>query len=177
MLLLTALSAAPGFTQGVRGQEGQQPTGTEDVQKEKKSNINEANLTGSSIWARGIIESARADLKKIQNAEDAEWLIRSHLNQLVSEYYLPTKGALKEGSYGIKTREYSEDDKKFLHASAQEMKQLLEDLNTKYGVQAYEKRQEQINDMIQKLERRSSYAFQKQKDALERMENTLKQQR
>lgn len=178
MILMTALSAAPGFTQEAYAQEkGRQPVKQEQVQQKEEDKINEAKLTGSSTWARGITESARADLKKIKTAEDAEWLIRSHFNQLVSEYYLPTKGNLKEGPYGIKTREYSEDDTKLLLQSAKEMKQLLQDLNTKYGIEAYDKRQEQIDDMIKKLERQSSNSFQKQKEVLDRFEKMLQERR
>ncbi len=145
------------------------------IQEKREEKINKANLTESSRWSQGFIESAHADMKKIKTAEDAEWLVRTYFNQFVSEYYMPTKGNLKEGPYGIKIRNYTEDDSKLLLRNAQEMKRIIQDLNAKFGIQAYEKRIEQIDDMIIKLERQSSYSGQKQKEALERMEKSLQQ--
>jgi len=145
------------------------------TQKKQEEKINKANLTESSRWSQSVIESTRADMKKIKTAEDAEWLVRTYFNQLVSEYYMPTKGNLKEGPYGIKMRNYTEDDSGLLLRNAQEMKKIIQELNAKFGIEAYEKRIEQIDDMIMKLERQSSYSGQKQKEALERMEKLLQQ--
>ncbi|MEK7669133.1 MAG: hypothetical protein AAB350_00880 [Patescibacteria group bacterium] len=177
LLFVSALSAGPGMVSEAYAQETKPATRTEQVQKQEKQEekINETNLTESSKWSRSVVESARADMKKIKTAEDAEWLIRTHFNQLVSEYYMPTKGNLKEGPYGIKTRDYTEDDSKLLLRNAQEMKKVIQELNTKFGIEALDKRMEQVDDMIKKLERQSSYSGQKQKEALERMEKLLQQ--
>ena len=177
LLFVSALSAGPGMVGEAYAQETKPTTRTEQVQKQERQEekINEANLTESSKWSRGVVESARADMKKIKTAEDAEWLVRTHFNQLVSEYYMPTKGNLKEGLYGIKTRDYTEDDSKLLLRNAQEMKKVMQELNTKFGIEAFDKRMEQVDDMIKKLERQSSYSGQKQKEALERMEKLLQQ--
>jgi len=179
MIFVSALSAGAGIVKEAYAQETQPLTKIEQVkqekQKEQKIEINEANLTASSMWSGNIIESARNDMDKIKTAEDAEWLVRSYFNQFVSEYYMPTKGNLKEGPYGIKMRDYSEDDSKFLLQNAREMKELLQELNEKFGIEAYEKRIEQIDDMITKLEKQSSYAGQKQKEVLERLEKMLQQ--
>jgi hypothetical protein len=88
---------------------------------------------------------------------------------------MPTKGNLKEGPYGIKTRDYTEDDLKLLLRNTQEMKKIIQELNTKFGIKAFNKRIEQIDDMIKKLERQSSYSGQKQKEALESVEKLLQQ--
>lgn len=177
LLFVSALSAGPGMVSEAYAQETKPATRTEQVQKQEKQEekINEANLTESSKWSQGVVESARADMKKIKTAEDAEWLVRTHFNQLVSEYYMPTKGNLKEGPYGIKTRDYTEDDSGLLLRNAQEMKKIMQELNTKFGIEAFDKRMEQVDDMIKKLERQSSYSGQKQKEALERMEKLLQQ--
>lgn len=174
-LFVSALSAGPGVASETYAQETKPTARTEEVQKQEKQEekINEDNLTESSKWSQGVIESARADIKKIKNAEDANWLVRTHLNQLVSEYYIPTKGNLKEGSYGRKTRDYTEDDSKLLLRNAQEMKEIIQELNTKFGIQGYEKQIEQVDIMIKRLERQSSYSGQKQKEMLERMEKSL----
>jgi hypothetical protein len=166
LLFVSALSAGPGMVREAHAQETEQ-------QEKQEEKINEANLTESSKWSRGVVESARADIKKIKTAEDAEWLARTHFNQFVSEYYMPTKGDLKEGPYGIKTRDYTEDDSKFLLRNAQEMKRIMQELNTKFGIEAFDKRMEQVDGMIKKLERQSSYSGRKQKEALERMEKLL----
>lgn len=177
LLFVSALSAGPGMVSEVYAQETKPTTWTEQVQKQEKQEekINEANLTESSKWSRSVVESARADIKKIKTAEDAEWLVRTHFNQFVSEYYMPTKGNLEEGPYGIKTRVYTEDDSKLLLQNAQEMKEIIQELNTKFGLEAFPKQMKQVNDMIKKLERQSSYSGQKQKEALERMEKLLQQ--
>jgi len=177
LLLVSALSAAPGMVGEAYTQEIKPTIHTEQAQKQEKQEekINEANLTESSKWSRGVVESARADMKKIKTAKDAEWLVRTYFNQLVSEYYMPTKGNLKEGPYGIKTRDYTEDDLKLLLRNTQEMKKIIQELNTKFGIKAFNKRIEQLDDMIKKLERQSSYSGQKQKEALERMEKLLQQ--
>ncbi len=185
MVVISLLSIGLGIVKETHAhaQEAQPLTKSEEVEQEKqeeekeeeKIEINEANLTASSMWSGNIIESARNDMDKIKTAEDAEWLVRSYFNQFVSEYYMPTKGNLKEGPYGIKMRDYSEDDSKFLLQNAQEMKELLQELNEKFGIEAYEKRMEQIDDMITKLERQSSYVGQKQKEVLERLEKMLQQ--
>lgn len=142
----------------------------QEVQKEQKNKINEAKLTASSAWARDIIKNTYIDLKKIKTTKDAEWFIRSYINQFVSEYYLPTKGNLKEGVYGIKIREYSQDDIKLLLKITKEMKQILENLNKKYNINTYNKYQDQINNIIENLELQSSFSFQKQKEILDQVD-------
>lgn len=146
----------------------------EEVERGEKQ-IETANLTASSTWAIGIIDSARGDMGKISTSEDAEWLVRSHHNKLISEFYLPTKGNVKEGPYGVPTREYSEDDVKLLIEKAHDMKKILEALNNQFGIEAYEKRQAKLDDMIDALKRRLSYSWQKQQKALEEIERMIRQ--
>ncbi|MFH1838090.1 MAG: hypothetical protein ABH808_01165 [Candidatus Kuenenbacteria bacterium] len=148
----------------------------EEQQKKQEEKINKANLTESSKWSLSIIKFAREDIKKIKTAEDAEQLIHTYFNQFVSEYYIPTKGDLKEGSYGIITRDYTEDDSKLLLQKAQEMKNIIQELSIKFGIKAFEKRTEQINDIIKKLEWRLSDAGKKEVEILRRFEKSLQQQ-
>jgi hypothetical protein len=177
LLFVSALSIAPGVVGEAYAQENKRADQIKQVQKQEKQEekINEAGLTESSKWSREIIESARTDMKKIKTTEDAEWLVRTHFNQFVSEYYMPTIGNLKDGPYGIKTRDYTEDDSKLLLRNAQEIKKIMQGVNAKFGIEAFDKRMEQIDDMINKLKRQSSYSGQKQKEALERMEELLQQ--
>lgn len=172
MMLMTALSFIPEFTQETYAQEkGQQPYKQEQVKQEGE--IDESKLTESSTWARDVMENAHADLKKIKTAEDAKWFILSYSEQLVHEYFFPTKGNLKSGVF-IKTREYSEDDMRLLLKTAKEMRQILQDLNTKYDVET-DTPQNKIDVMINKLERESSYSFQKQQEILDRFEKRTRQ--
>lgn len=183
MLLASVLSVGPvgpGIAQGEDAQKAQPSTRIERVKqgrgKEQKIEINEANITASSEWSGEIIESAKSDMGKVKTAEDAEWLVRSHFNQFISEYYMPTKGKVKEGPYGTKTRDYTEDDLKYLLQNAQEMKGLVQELDDKFGLEAFDKRMNQINNMITKLESQSSYSGQKKKESLEKLEKMLEQQ-
>jgi hypothetical protein len=141
-------------------------------QEKQGPQIDESKLTESSKWSREIVNSAKADLKNIKTQEDANWLIRSYFGPFVAEYYTPTKGNLKEGAYGTKTREYSKEDLIFLLQQAKVMKQIVEELNAKFGVEAYGDRISEIDGLIGKLESRSSYAGQAQermlKNALEK---------
>lgn len=176
MMLVSTLVVGSGITKEAHAQESDSPTKTEQVkQEEQKLEINEANITTSSKWSGDIVESARNDMSKIKTPEDAEWLVRSHFNKFVSEYYMPTTGDLEEGPYGTKIRNYTEDDSKFLLQNAQEMKELLQEINEKFSVEAYKDRTEQVDDIITKLERKLSYAGQKQNEALKQLERILQQ--
>jgi cell division protein FtsL len=178
MLVVSVLTSGPLLARKAYAEEGQARSKTEEVEHEKQNlEIDKAKLTESSQWSGGIVESARKDLVKIKTADDAEWLVRSYFNKFVSEYYLPTKGDLKEGPYGIKSRQYTLDDLKFLLKNARELKKILRGLNEKFGITAYQNRMEQINDIIYKtegqLEEQSSYAGQKEKESLEQLEKYL----
>lgn len=175
LLLVSAFSAGPYMANETYAQENNSNIRTEKIQKQEEQveKINRANLTESSKWSQDILDSARADIGKIKTSEDAEWLVRTYFNQLVSEYYMPTGNNLSDGPYGIKIRNYTEDDSKLLLRNAQEMKKIMQELNTKFGIEAFSERMEQADDMIEKLERQSSYSGQKQKEALEKIEKLL----
>lgn len=177
LLFVSALSAGSGLVSETYAQEAEPATQIEQAQKqeERGEKINEANLTESSKWARDIINSAQAEMEKIETAEDAEWLLRTYFNQFVYEYYMPTKGNLKEGSYGLATRDYTEDDIKLLFKSALDMKGIVHNLNYKFKIKAFDKRMEQIDDVIIKLGKKSFYSGQKQKMAVERMEKRIEE--
>ena len=200
LILTTALSGG-GWLAGKISAEKKQGTVTEEVKKETAINnvssevgeieknaekkqtiaeisesevkLEETNLTESSRWSNNVLDSAKEDFDRIKTKEDAEWLIRSHFNQFVSEFYMPKEGNVREGPYGVPIREYATEDIKLLLKNANELKSLLISLNSKYGVANYSKRQQQLDDMIEKLKRKSSYAGQKQMEALERMEKVL----
>ena len=168
LILVSALSAAPALASERSPEHGKQTTASETGEKKSGGEINEANLTSSSLWSQEIMNSARADLSKIKTAEDAKWFMKSRFKQLVSEFDFPTQGNIKEGVYGVKTREYSEDDLKLLLKNATEMKQLLQDLHARFGIENFDKYLERIDRMISETERRSSYSSQRQNDIFDR---------
>lgn len=157
---------------GADNYKGQQPN-IEMV--ESVNEINPANLTESSKWSSDIMRSVQEDLKKVRTAEDADFLLQTHFNAFVSEYYFPTKGNLKEGPYGTKAREYTPDDFKLLIRNIQEIKRTIEALNVKFGIKAFDERVGQANDMLEKIKDKSSYAGQKKKEILENMKKFSKE--
>lgn len=170
MLLVSVLAMTSGVASKVNAQEQKgSDTKTEQVQKDQEEKIDESKLTESSKLFRGIVKSAKVDMGKIKTQEDANWLIRTHFGHFVSEYYMPTEGNVKEGAYGTKTRDYSEEDLKLVLQEAKEMKKIFEDLNVKFKVEAFSSRMEQIDDLIKKVENRSSYSGQKQKALSDKM--------
>jgi len=171
MLLVSALSVAPGVVNEAYAQAGNPTNKTEQVQapsKQAVEKIDESKLTESGKWARNIVEAAKKDLSKIKTAEDANWLIRDYFGQFVFEYYMPTKGQVEEGAYGTKSRVASGADLELILQEAKEMKTIIDYLNKKFGIEAYGNRSSQINDVILKATNRASYAGQKQSEILKR---------
>ena len=134
---------------------------------EKKGKIDESKLTESGKWARSMIEAAKAELRHLETAEDAEAFVSTHFTKFVSEFYMPTKGNVKDGPYGTKSRVLTWDDARLVAESAVAMREILVELNTKFPVEAYDKRLEQVDDMVTKSAKRSTYAGQKQAEMLE----------
>jgi hypothetical protein len=159
LALVSALSAAPGMTTEAYGQQVPQ-TKTEQVIQNK---INEANLTESSTWSRDLLNQVKDDLNKVKTDEDAQWLA-AEITKVYSEWYLPTKGTLKEGPYGIKKREYSEDDKKLLAQNATEARKILQNLNMQHPIKGFERIDWQFGDMIKKIKNSMTYSSQRQEE-------------
>lgn len=114
-------------------------------------------ITDSTRWATSLMDRGRADMSKVTSAQSSEAYLATYFTKFVSEYYVPKEGKIVyQGSDGIGSREYSEGDIKLLLNSAKEMRQTLENLNARFGVSAYGARHDQIDDMISKLEKRSS---------------------
>jgi hypothetical protein len=163
-LALTAAIVTPN-------QEAQaEPAGrakTTAAEKVKAEQIDESKITESGKLFRKTIKELQADLKNVKTQEDANWLLRDHFGVFITEYYMPSKVNVKEGAYGTTEREYSPEDLKLVLNLAREMKKIVESLNDKYEVEAYDKRIKQIEDMIKKLEDRTSLAGQKRQKILE----------
>lgn len=177
-LVVSALSAGPGVVSEANAQENKPLVRAEQVEKRvvQEEKINEVNLTESSKWSVGIVAAARADMEKINTAEDAEWFVRSHVNPFVSEYYIPTKGNVKKGPYGISTRDYTQDDLRLLLRNTREIKRMVGELHGKFGIEEPAKRMDQLDDMVLKLGKEASFSGQKQKEALKNMDRFLQQQ-
>lgn len=174
MTLVSALSFGSGLANESRAEEPKAKKQTEQSAEQSAAEINDANVTASSRWSEALVKLANNDRSQLKSSEDAEALVTSYFNQFISEYYLPTQGELKEGSYGMKERIYSDDDLRLLLQNAKEMKKMLEELNTQFGMKAYENRSQQIDDVIAKLERQNSYAGKDEARALEQLNSMLK---
>jgi hypothetical protein len=166
--LATALSAGIGGTQDVHAEgNGNQARVTQN--KLQKESIDESKLTESSKWARRYVLDARADMKKIKTAQDAEWLLNTYLGPMMNEFYYPTKGKVERIEPGLTDRTYGEEDAKLVLQSCEEMVDILRELHLRYGVRAYDRRLEQIDDMIARMKTKSSYAYQKEQELLNKM--------
>jgi hypothetical protein len=114
-----------------------------------------------------------SEVSRLKTKEDAEWYVRSHLNPLISEFYIPTKGEVVEGPYGVPIRKYSAEEYGMQLKSARIMERTLTYLHKKFGLDNFEERMAQIRDMITKLEQQSSYAGQAQREILDAAERAL----
>lgn len=123
-------------------------------------------ITEGSKWASDTVNAARAELERLETAEDASWFMKDHFNKFVGEFYMPTKGNISEGPYGTKTRENNSDDNRNILNSAKEMSQILDNVNTKFPLPEYVKMKEQFQDIIKKSEKNSSYSGGKQRKIL-----------
>src|SRR3989344_1088300 len=113
---------------------------TTAAEKMKAEHIDESKITESGKLFRKIMKELRADSKNVKTQEDANWLVRDHFGGFVTEYYMPSKVNIKEGAYGTTERQYAPEDLKLVLNSAREMKKIIEDLNNKYKIEAYDKR-------------------------------------
>jgi hypothetical protein len=165
MMFVSGLAAGEGM---VSEAHAEQPRQGQKVEKAERR-----NLTENSKWSDEIATEARRDLKDVQTAQDAEGLVANHFNHFVSEFYLPTKGDVVEAAYGVKTREYSKDDASEVLDNARIMKSILEQLHAKFILAGYENRLSQINDVIIKIERKTTVAGQSEQQILKRAQEII----
>lgn len=174
---LGALIATLGMSEGVASetpaQENKKP---EASLVESEVKIDESKLTESSKWSSEVIGAAQEELGQLKTKEDANWFLRSHFGGLVGEFYIPTKGNLKEGSYGTKIRQYSDEDLKLLLKNTRTMEGIIDELNTKFGgVEDYAGRKEQLKDMVTKLEYNSTYEAKKKREMIDKASKILEE--
>lgn len=180
LIMTSMLTLGAGVFKEASAGENASKDSTEQVENKaggsssaEKTEINRNNLTASGMYAENVVLSARIDMEKVETSADANTLVRTHLNNLVSEFFEPTKGDVKEGAYGVRVVDRSQEDALLWEKSANEMKQIIEELNKDYGIEAFEKRISQINTIIEKLKKEASYSYQTQKKMMEEAEKEL----
>ena len=119
-------------------------------------------LSNATSESSAIMQRARADLPRIKSPEDAEWFIWTHFNKLIKESF-PT-----EAGGNTPVRRYTEGDRKLMLGYVREMRTILDDFKVRYGLAAHEDRVQQLESLTKRVERASTYAFDKQAEALER---------
>lgn len=175
MALVSALSLGAGYGEEAYARDRDDTPRAEQVERSNERPSREERLTSAGRMFDRMVDDAREDMGKIQTAEDAEWLLRAHVDQFVSEYYIPSKGGrVRKDPYGVKVREYSEGDLHSILQNAKDMKNILNEIQEKYGIDQ-QKRSEQLDDMIQKVERRASYAGRMEEALMKQMEKQLGQ--
>jgi hypothetical protein len=170
MALVSALSAAPGLVPEAHAQQAPD-TKTEQVEK---NTINEANVTESGKWVRDILEKAKSELSEVETKKDAIIFINVNMGDFIKEYRFPTKGNIRKAEYNgkiydnIVTRKYTKEDSKIIIETAKEFKTILQDLNSKFSLEGYDKTQNTLDEVINKATEESSYTHRKQQEILDR---------
>lgn len=168
MMLITALSALPGFAKDAEAQEYRSNNDlarTEQMYSKGSQESEKKQLTQASGWAGEKVKSALKDLRDIKTAQDAEWLVRSHMDGFVDDFYSAPRGSSGRSTYNAPERVYTIQDAKYAIDCAKTLKGVMEDLQGKYGVSNYEKRQARLDGVISNLEQQTSYSFQKEQEA------------
>ncbi len=168
MMLVTALSALPGFQNDAQAHEygaNNDSLRTEYIDNKNSQGSEKLKLTKASKWAGEKVKSAHNDLKHIWTAQDAEWLVRIHMDGFADDFYSPPRGASGRYIYNAPDRVYTIDDAKYAIECARTLKGIMEDLHGRYGVVNYEKRQARLDAVISNLEQQTSYSFQKEQEA------------
>ncbi len=171
MMLITALSALPGlskdahaigYAESLGRPERIEQTNQQETKKTEKTE--KIKLTNASRWAGEKMKSAQNDLKYIKTAQDAEWLVRLHMDEFVDEFFSPPRNASGRIIYNAE-RVYTMDDAKYTIECAKTLKGIMEDLQGRFGVGNYEQRQARLDKVISNLEQQTSYSFQKEQEA------------
>lgn len=173
MALVSALSFGSGYAQESYAVESTDDTPkAERIERSHDRTLGKERLTSAGRMFDRIVDDARKDMSKIKTAEDAEWLLRAHFDRFVGEYYTPTRGHVRKTPFGTRVREYSEGDLHSLLENAHDMKDILIQLHETYDIDHTE-RLRQIDDIIEKVERSSSYAGIVQSALMKQVEKQL----
>lgn len=143
--------------------------------EQKEVVINESLVTSSGSWAREYLKEMKEWLSGVKTAEDAENILALQFRKFVGEYYIPKKGIIKDGAYGTKSREYSEDDHKVIFNCEQSYREILESLNKKFpDLPSYKMIDEELADMKMRLENEMSISGKADREILKRWEEGQK---
>jgi len=111
------------------------------------------------------VSKAEAELPEVKTAEDAEWYMKSNIDPLLRKFFFPTEGKF-EVVYGIKVPVPDVSRDTALLHDALPMFDLLKSIHMKYPSAAADKRLDEMEGMIKKLEYNTSYGGRKSRAAL-----------
>ncbi len=167
MMLVTALSALSGFSNDTEAREYRNykdSVRTEQIDKTEAQKSERKQLTNASRWAGEKVRNAQNDLPHIKNAQDAEWLVKLHMDGFADDFYNAPRNSSGRIAYNTE-RIYTMDDAQYAIECAKTLKGIMEDLQGRYGVGNYEERQARLDKVISNLEQQTSYSFQREQDA------------
>ncbi len=165
MTLVSALSAAPGLVQEAYAEQKSPDVKVKQVEKES---INEANVTESGKWAKEILDQAKSELSEVKTREDAIHFINSNAGSFMRECYFPTKGNIRQAELvpTLTLRKYSVDDLRLIAQVAEQLKTILQDLDSKYSMGGtIDKVKTNLDDIDKKASSETLYSSRKQADA------------
>jgi hypothetical protein len=145
----------------------------QDIKSGAKVEQKQLQGTASSAWAEKTVQSAKSELGQLKTKDDAEFFLKEHLNDLVREFYFPTQGTIvkmKVYDTELNVRKYDKDDGAIVMKAIKDMEAIVTQLNTKYHIDGYQNRMEQLADMEKKIADESSYAHKKQVELLEKQD-------
>lgn len=164
MLFAATMTAGLGTAETAEAQ-------TKSQGHEKEASLK--NVTESGTWSTKDLEAIKTDVSKVKTDADAEWVAKE-INSFFIQFYMPTKGILKEGVYGLKQRVYTDDDRLLFLENAKGAREILAGLGKDHMVAGLDKYLEQADDVITKLEQSTSLSGQKEREALEKLRNIIK---
>ncbi len=146
---------ATGYTES---SERSEPVNRKDEQRPEK-----VKLTNASKWAGEKVKSAQKDLQHIKTAQDAEWLVKLHMDEFADDFYSAPRTPSGRIAYNTELF-YTIDDAQYVIECAKTLKGIMEDLQGRYGVGNYEERQARLDKVISNLEQQTSYSSLKERE-------------
>lgn len=146
-------------------QEESSPEVKTDTQAESVDiDVDLENVTSAGRWSGRILDEMRREIPQIQTAEDADWFLRDHYGDFIQEFYFD--GDIFERG--------NSDDFKYVAQNAIEMKSIISKLDHQYDISGAEKMHSQLDDVIEKSLDRSSFAYQKRREILDKARDVVR---
>ncbi|MEK7567300.1 MAG: hypothetical protein AAB513_00055 [Patescibacteria group bacterium] len=143
------------------------------VKKETAVQKEAVKEMANTIWAKEMADKAIGEKTQLKNGEDLRMWTQSHIMPFISEFYMPTKGNLVDGTYG-KSRRLSPDEARVLIKHVSLLENAYLELHKKFNQPTGENITGQFKGMKDSLTEDTSYARQKEREILENWERKQK---